>query len=295
MSKKSKTGRADGRRTVFLVDRHGLMRRAAAGWINRCSGLTVCGMAGGMATAFRSINRLRPDVVVSEIMRPHDLGFIRELHRRHPRLPILVFSIQDAAGYAARAREAGASGYLMKAAGGDQLVRSIRTVVRRPNQRPHRASEGPMKTNAATRARRRPRRRRILIVNGVTAWREVIASRIKGCPDLKVCGEALGEEAAFERVSTLRPSLVLTEIMRPQDLGFIRELHHRHPRLPILAFSFRDEEAYAPLALEAGARGYLMKDVDGHTLVAGIRKALNGRVALSPIMAARLGWRSHSR
>ncbi|MCU0784199.1 MAG: response regulator transcription factor [Verrucomicrobia bacterium] len=131
MSRTSKRNVANGRNAVFLVDRHALMRRAAAHWINSSSGLKVCGMAGGVAGAFRAVKRLRPDIVVSEIMRPHDLGFIRELHRRHPGLPILVFSMQDAAVYAARAREVGASGYLMKDVGGEQLVHGIRAMLSR--------------------------------------------------------------------------------------------------------------------------------------------------------------------
>ena len=135
----------------------------------------------------------------------------------------------------------------------------------------------------------------MLIVNGVTVWREAVTSRINRCPDLKVCGEVRGENIAIKRVTSLRPSLVLTEIMRLQDFGFIRELHHRHHRLPILAFSFRDEMAFAPLALEAGACGYLMKDVGGNTLVAGIRKALSGGVVLSPTMAAHLCPRDNSK
>jgi len=93
-------------------------------------------VAGGMAPAFRAIRRSRPDLVVTEIMRRHDLGFIRELHQRQPHLPILVFSIQDQALYAARAKEAGAHAYLMKSAGGEELIRSIRAVVRgRPGER----------------------------------------------------------------------------------------------------------------------------------------------------------------
>jgi DNA-binding NarL/FixJ family response regulator len=135
---------------------------------------------------------------------------------------------------------------------------------------------------------RAARRRRILIINGVGIWRDAITRRINRSRGLKVCGEAIGEQAAYEKVSRLRPSLVLTEIFRAQDLGFIRELHQRHPRLAILVFSYRDEEAYAPMGLEAGARGYLSKGVSGGALVAGIRKALKGGVSLSPIMTARL-------
>jgi len=128
-SNKSESDVATRRKRVFLVDRHALMRKAAADWINRCASLAVCGAAGGATSAFRALQRLRPDVVVSEILRPKDLGFVRELHRRYPRLPILVFSIQDGVVYGRRARLAGAKGYVAKAAGGDTLLASIRKVL----------------------------------------------------------------------------------------------------------------------------------------------------------------------
>ena len=90
-------------------------------------------MASGTAQAFRAVKRFHPDVVVSEIMQPHDLGFIRELHRREPGLRILVFSMREEAQYGAQARAAGASGYVMKEAGGENLVRAFARAARRPN------------------------------------------------------------------------------------------------------------------------------------------------------------------
>ncbi|HUA38873.1 MAG TPA: response regulator transcription factor [Candidatus Sulfopaludibacter sp.] len=145
-----------------------------------------------------------------------------------------------------------------------------------------------MKAKRNISAPRRLLRRRVLLVNGLTHWRYAIRNRINRTRDLKVCGEANGEQAGLSEIERLHPDVVLTEIMRPQDLAFIRELHRRYRHLPILAFSFRDEEAYAPRVLEAGARGYLMKSVDGDTLVAGIRMVLAGRVVLSRVMLVRL-------
>jgi DNA-binding NarL/FixJ family response regulator len=136
-------------------------------------------------------------------------------------------------------------------------------------------------------------RQRVLIVNGTKGWCDAMSSRINRYPGLQVCGEALGERAGLEMVRRLRPNLLLTEIVRAQDLGFIRGAHRRHRRLPILVFSFRDEEAYAPLALQAGARGYLMKGVAGGAFLAGIREALSGRRVLSPLMRQRLGRLRH--
>ena len=152
-----------------------------------------------------------------------------------------------------------------------------------------------MKATAKTPARRGrgTAPQRVLIVNGTRAWCDAVSRRINGYHGLQVCGEALGEQAGLEMVRRLRPNLVLTEIVRAHDLGFIREVHRRHRHLPILVLSFRDEEAYAPLALQAGARGYLMKGVDGGTLVKGVRNALSGRMVLSPFMRRRLGRHGH--
>jgi DNA-binding NarL/FixJ family response regulator len=132
------------------------------------------------------------------------------------------------------------------------------------------------------------RRCRILIVDDMAAVCVAVTNWLNRFPDLHVCGHAGSEETALTKITALHPGLVLSEMLRPKECGFIQELHRRHPRLPILVFSHRDEEAYAPLALEAGACGYLMKGVDGDMLVAGIRDALKGRVVLSRAMAARL-------
>lgn len=128
--KGTKPGAREQRASVLIVDPHEVMRVAIAEWINSSPDLKVCGVAGGVTHAFWAILRFRPNVIVSEIIRPKDLGFIRELHRQHPRLPIVVFTSHEEALYGAKTRKAGAWRYVMKDAGGDNLVKTLLEVLR---------------------------------------------------------------------------------------------------------------------------------------------------------------------
>jgi DNA-binding NarL/FixJ family response regulator len=122
----NKNNAAGKPKRVFLADQFPIVRLAVAEWLNRTPDLVVCGAADNATTALNSIRRLKPDIVVTEIFGQQDCRFIQTLHRRHPHLPILVFSFRDEAWYAPRALEAGADGYLMKGASVDGLVNGIR-------------------------------------------------------------------------------------------------------------------------------------------------------------------------
>ena len=134
-------------------------------------------------------------------------------------------------------------------------------------------------------------RERIFVVDNQPLMRIAVADWISRTDDLELCGEADNAASALKALERMKPSLVLTEIMQPQDLSFIQLLHRRHHRLPILVFSFRDEMWYAPKALAAGACGYLMKNVEGTKLLAGIHNALNGCLVFSPEIRRRLSRR----
>ena len=114
------------RRRIFVVDPFAISRMAVSQWIGQTPDLKVCGQADSEAAALAAVERLKPDAVVTEVLRPKDLGFIRSLHQRHPHLPILVYSYKGKACNAALAVKAGADGYLMKDAGRVQLVNCVR-------------------------------------------------------------------------------------------------------------------------------------------------------------------------
>ena len=120
------------RKQILLVDDHPFMRAGLAGLIDRQSDMMVCGEAGNPTEAFRSLEKIRPDIVLSDLAMPGRSGveFIKDLHAADSTLAILVVSMHDEVVHAERALRAGARGYIMKEAGGENLLSAIRQVLR---------------------------------------------------------------------------------------------------------------------------------------------------------------------
>jgi DNA-binding NarL/FixJ family response regulator len=108
--------------------------------------------------------------------------------------------------------------------------------------------------------------------------------------DLRVCGTAATAATALEMVNRERPDLVVTDLTFSGrgGLDLIKDLVALHPGVKILVCSMHDETLYAERALRAGARGYVMKDADGPTFLAAIRRVLAGELYLSAKLAARV-------
>ena len=85
---------------------------------------------------------------------------------------------------------------------------------------------------------------------------------------------------ALAAVERARPDLVVTDLTMAGRGGIdlIKDLLALHPDIRILVCSMHDEMLYAERALRAGAKGYVMKDADGPTFLAAIRRVLGGQV-----------------
>ena len=120
------------RRSVLLVDDHPFMRAGLAQLIERQPDLRVGGEAGSPAEAIQALAKARPDLVLTDLTMSGRSGleFIKDLKATDPALVILVVSMHDEVVYAERALRAGARGYIMKEAGGENLLAAIRQVLR---------------------------------------------------------------------------------------------------------------------------------------------------------------------
>ena len=118
-------------RSILVVDDHPLTRHGIAQLIGQHSDLRVCGEAGSAEQALESVRALHPELVLVDVTLPGRPGLelIKDIAVLYSDVLVLVVSMHDESLYAERALKAGARGYLMKSAGGDELIKAIRQVL----------------------------------------------------------------------------------------------------------------------------------------------------------------------
>lgn len=109
-------------------------------------------------------------------------------------------------------------------------------------------------------------------------------------PDMEVVGEAADGAEAVELVERLSPSIVLMDIAMPNVDGIeaTRRIREMRPELPVLILTAYDDDQYVFALIEAGAAGYLMKDIRGDQLVDSIRSVSRGESVLHPTIARKV-------
>jgi NarL family two-component system response regulator LiaR len=102
--------------------------------------------------------------------------------------------------------------------------------------------------------------------------------------DLKLVGEASDGAEAVQMVSLHKPDVVLMDLMMPGVDGVTatREIHQKYPATKVIALTSFAEPNMVQGALQAGAIGYLQKNVSARELGNAIRSACEGRMTLSP-------------
>ena len=123
--------RSSGRKQILVVDDHPMTRAGLVQLISRQTDIEICSEAGNPVEAFNELSKKKPDLVLTDITMPGRSGieFIKDLVAVHSELPILVVSMHDEMIYAERVLRAGARGYIMKEAGGENLLAAIRQVL----------------------------------------------------------------------------------------------------------------------------------------------------------------------
>lgn len=131
---------------------------------------------------------------------------------------------------------------------------------------------------------------RVMLVDDHTMVRRGLATFLKVFDDLELVGEADNGENALELCAKILPDVILMDLVLPEMDGatVTRLIRTQFPEVQVVALtSFKDQEMVKN-ALEAGAIGYLLKDVSADELARAIRAAHLGHATLSPQAAQSL-------
>jgi DNA-binding NarL/FixJ family response regulator len=115
---------------VLLVDDHAILREGVHALLSREPDILVVGEAGDGQEAVALVPRLRPDVIIMDIVMPRMNGLeaTRIIKERHPDVRVLILSMYDDHEYVVQIIQAGASGYVLKRVVTEDLVRAIHAV-----------------------------------------------------------------------------------------------------------------------------------------------------------------------
>lgn len=124
---------------------------------------------------------------------------------------------------------------------------------------------------------------RILIVDNHPLVREGVRTLINHQSGLEVVGEAADADGALEAIARLEPALVLTDIGMKQVSGIAlaAQIRERWPAIHVIVLSMYDNPDYVHQAMQAGARGYVLKDAPSSDIVDAIRAVAAGDTFLS--------------
>jgi NarL family two-component system response regulator LiaR len=138
---------------------------------------------------------------------------------------------------------------------------------------------------------------RVILAEDHTLVREGTRRILEATNTVSVVAEAADGREAVEVVDRFEPDVAIIDIGMPGINGIeaTRRIKQDHPRVSVLVLSMHDDEQFIFAVLEAGAAGYLLKDVDGHQLVNAVEAVHAGEAVLHPAIAHKVLSRLASR
>ena len=124
----------------------------------------------------------------------------------------------------------------------------------------------------------------VLLADDHSLVRRGFRRMLEDDPSIEVVGEASNGDEAIASAAALKPAVIVMDCAMPGTSGLVatRRILERDPSVAILMLSMHSEETLVRQALEAGARGYVLKNALDLDLAAAVRQVAAGETVLDP-------------
>lgn len=131
---------------------------------------------------------------------------------------------------------------------------------------------------------------RVMLVDDQTLVRQGVRSLLELADDIEVAGEAADGQAAIDRIPEVQPDVVLLDMRMPGKSGLdvLRELSESRQLPATIILTTFDDDELVLAGIQAGARGFLLKDVALEDLLNGVRTVAQGKTLVRPAVTERL-------
>lgn len=130
---------------------------------------------------------------------------------------------------------------------------------------------------------------RLLIADDHPIFRKGLRALLATVDGVEVVGEAAGGAEAVRLAADLRPDVVLMDLHMPDGDGLTAVRHlAAHPSIHVLVVTMFEDDDSVFAALRAGARGYVLKDMDDAEMTRAIKAVGHGEAIFSPAVAERM-------
>lgn len=131
---------------------------------------------------------------------------------------------------------------------------------------------------------------RLLLVDDQSLIRQGLLAMLELEPDFQVLGSADNGKAALEQVKLLQPDVVLMDVRMPEMDGreATQKITEQFPTVKVIVLSTFDDDQYIADSIQAGAKGYLLKDMPADELAQIIRLVHRGYTPLAPGLMEKL-------
>ena len=131
---------------------------------------------------------------------------------------------------------------------------------------------------------------RVLVADDHALYREGVRKMLSAASDIEIVREAVSGDDAIAQALALQPDVILMDLKMPGRNGIeaTRRILYASPRIGVLVLTMFETDETVFAVMRAGARGYLLKDVDQEEVLRAVKAVNRGEAIFSPAIAERL-------